>query len=290
MADRYDMDRDRERRWDADRIRDRGRESNPEYSGSERSGDRRHEDWHRDRERRWSSSEGRYGEARYENYSQQPGRMDEEWRDSRNSGSERFSDYGDHGDWGNQARWGEFANRADYDRANTWREDRGRDNMGRTESDFGGQRSGRTNLFGTGGGGFGTGFSSYGAAMGPYGAGALGGGMSAYGERGRFAGRGPKGWQRSDDRIREDINERLTDHPHIDASEIEVKVQNGEVTLTGMVDERHAKRLAEDIAESVSGVREVHNQLRVQQPQQGHFATPGIVESRGGSGGWDKTK
>jgi osmotically-inducible protein OsmY len=82
---------------------------------------------------------------------------------------------------------------------------------------------------------------------------------------GRYSGRGPKGWQRSDDRIREDVNERLTDHPDVDASEIEVQVNNGEVTLSGTVEERRAKRLAEDIAESVSGVREVHNQLRVQQ-------------------------
>jgi osmotically-inducible protein OsmY len=88
--------------------------------------------------------------------------------------------------------------------------------------------------------------------------------MGAYAERGRFAGRGPKGWRRSDDRIREDINERLTDHPDIDASDIEVQVKNGEVTLTGAVDARYTKRLAEDISESVSGVREVHNQLRIQ--------------------------
>jgi osmotically-inducible protein OsmY len=93
------------------------------------------------------------------------------------------------------------------------------------------------------------------------------GGMGTYGERGRFSGRGPKGWQRSDDRIREDINERLTEDPEIDAGEIEVTVKGAEVTLTGTVDDRHAKRRAEDIAEGVSGVREVHNQIRVQQGQ-----------------------
>jgi BON domain len=80
-------------------------------------------------------------------------------------------------------------------------------------------------------------------------------------EAGSHRGRGPKGWQRSDDRIREDINERLTDHPGIDASEIEVQVHNGEVTLSGAVDDRHIKRLAEDIAEGVSGVKDIHNQL-----------------------------
>jgi osmotically-inducible protein OsmY len=94
--------------------------------------------------------------------------------------------------------------------------------------------------------------------------GSFGGGMTQYGERGRFAGRGPKGWQRSDERIRDDINERLTDHPDIDATEIQVQVNQAEVTLTGSVEERRAKRLAEDIAESVAGVKDVHNQLHVE--------------------------
>jgi Flp pilus assembly secretin CpaC len=84
------------------------------------------------------------------------------------------------------------------------------------------------------------------------------------GYSGRHAGRGPKNYKRSDDRIREDINEHLTHHPEVDATEIEVQVSNGEVTLTGTVEHRHAKRMAEDIAEGVSGVKEVHNQIRVQ--------------------------
>jgi osmotically-inducible protein OsmY len=83
-------------------------------------------------------------------------------------------------------------------------------------------------------------------------------------ERGRFTGKGPRGYTRSDQRIEEDINERLTQDPDVDASEIHVKVQNGEVTLTGTVDERHAKRRAEDCAEAVSGVKQVHNQIRVE--------------------------
>jgi osmotically-inducible protein OsmY len=83
--------------------------------------------------------------------------------------------------------------------------------------------------------------------------------------QGTHAGKGPKGWKRSDERIAEEVNQRLTDHPYVDPSGIEVAVQDGEVTLTGVVDERRAKRLAEDIAASVSGVRDVHNRLRVQE-------------------------
>lgn len=78
-----------------------------------------------------------------------------------------------------------------------------------------------------------------------------------------YVGRGPKGYRRSDDRIREDVSEELTRHPGIDASDIEVRVENGEVTLTGAVDGRRAKRMAEDCVEQCSGVKEVHNQLRV---------------------------
>ena len=51
-------------------------------------------------------------------------------------------------------------------------------------------------------------------------------------------GRGPKGYTRSDDRIREDVNDRLSDDPFIDASEVEVSVSSCEVTLSGTVDSR----------------------------------------------------
>jgi hypothetical protein len=58
----------------------------------------------------------------------------------------------------------------------------------------------------------------------------------------RAAGRrGPKNYQRSDERIREDICERLWHDSYIDSSEVEVKVQNGEVTLEGAVPRRDMK-------------------------------------------------
>jgi osmotically-inducible protein OsmY len=84
----------------------------------------------------------------------------------------------------------------------------------------------------------------------------------------RFAaehrGKGPRGYSRSDDRIKEDINDRLSDNPYIDATDVEVSVTNGEVVLSGKVTDRHNKRRAEDIAEGVSGVRNVENRIRVQ--------------------------
>jgi hypothetical protein len=80
---------------------------------------------------------------------------------------------------------------------------------------------------------------------------------------GPYAGRGPKGYRRSDERIQEDICERLTEHPSIDASDIEVTVGDGDVTLTGRVESRAVKHLTEVMVETVSGVKEVHNQLRI---------------------------
>lgn len=77
-----------------------------------------------------------------------------------------------------------------------------------------------------------------------------------------FFGVGPKNWQRSDDKIREEVSEALEQDPRVDASNIEVNVQNGEVTLTGNVPQRHMKRWAEDVAERCRGVRDVHNQVR----------------------------
>jgi osmotically-inducible protein OsmY len=80
---------------------------------------------------------------------------------------------------------------------------------------------------------------------------------------GGYAGRGPKGYRRSDDRIREEISDQFMENDQLDASEIEVQVSDGVVTLTGTVDDRQAKRLAEDMAERASGVRDVMNHLKV---------------------------
>ncbi|HSU38216.1 MAG TPA: BON domain-containing protein, partial [Polyangiaceae bacterium] len=80
--------------------------------------------------------------------------------------------------------------------------------------------------------------------------------------RGGFYGKGPRGYTRSDERIREDICDRLSADDEVDASDITVTVAKTEVTLEGSVPDRHSKRRAEDIAESVTGVTEVHNRLR----------------------------
>jgi hypothetical protein len=60
------------------------------------------------------------------------------------------------------------------------------------------------------------------------------------------------------------VSSRLEHHGEIDASEIEVKVEGGTVTLEGKVDDRRTKRLAEECAENVPGVRDVMNCLKVE--------------------------
>lgn len=79
----------------------------------------------------------------------------------------------------------------------------------------------------------------------------------------RYKGKGPKGYTRSDERIKEDVNDRLSDDNYVDASEIDVTVNNGEVTLSGTVHTRNEKRRAEDVVEAISGVKNVENRIKV---------------------------
>ena len=96
---------------------------------------------------------------------------------------------------------------------------------------------------------------------------------------GPFSGRGPRGYQRSDARICEEVNDRLTLHGLIDATDIEVHVDRGEVTIDGFVDSREAKHAAEECAEQVTGVHDVHNRLRIRPA--GDARTPSHPQNAG---------
>lgn len=95
---------------------------------------------------------------------------------------------------------------------------------------------------------------------------------------GPYTGVGPKGYERSDERLCDEVCERMAQHGHLDASNIHVDIEKGEATLTGIVNTRREKRLAEDITESVFGVKDVHNQLRIK--DQERFGTSGQERSR----------
>lgn len=96
---------------------------------------------------------------------------------------------------------------------------------------------------------------------------------------GTFRGFGPRGYVRPAQRIYEDICDRLTENPFIDASDIEVRVTGAEVTLSGTVDSAIALRQAESIAEEVAGVSHVRNDLAVRSGGP-HETTPGDQVNR----------
>jgi osmotically-inducible protein OsmY len=98
-----------------------------------------------------------------------------------------------------------------------------------------------------------------------YGSGFFGTAYSLYAgrperEEGRV-GRGPKGYRRSDERIHDEVCERIA-RSGVNADDVEVKVENGEVTLTGTVEQREDKWHLETVCESVFGVDDVHDRLR----------------------------
>jgi len=80
---------------------------------------------------------------------------------------------------------------------------------------------------------------------------------------GPHRGRGPRGYVRSPARIYEDLCDRLTDNPFVDASDIEVGIAGAEVTLNGTVNDPIALRQAQAIAEEVAGISHVHNRLQL---------------------------
>jgi hypothetical protein len=210
--------------------------------------------------------------------------------DRRNEGrwEPRMNRFGGERDWNERAFGEDFNERRDFEESGRYGQDDrfgGRNMMERDR--FGGERNygygyGQRGMYGggmyggeRGYGGFGFGGErgyggEWGNERGMYrGQSGQWGGQQYGREPGlmervrRFFGKGPKGYQRSDERIKEDICDRLAQHEWLDSSEVEVQVQSGEVTLTGTVEDRHSKRMLEDIAEDVFGVKDVHNQTRV---------------------------
>jgi hypothetical protein len=85
--------------------------------------------------------------------------------------------------------------------------------------------------------------------------------------------RGPKGYTRSDERIQDEVCERIA-RCGVDAGEVEIRVEKGEVTLTGTVPSRQEKWRLEQVADDVFGVEEVHNNVRVSRVRPGEGTAP----------------
>lgn len=92
---------------------------------------------------------------------------------------------------------------------------------------------------------------------------------SVYGRGAGHRGKGPKGYTRSDERIREDLSERLAEDDEIDPGEVSIEVRDGVVTLSGSVEQRWMRYRIEDMAESCRGVTDVVDDLRVVRPSGG---------------------
>lgn len=84
-------------------------------------------------------------------------------------------------------------------------------------------------------------------------------------------GRGPKGYVRSDERLKEIICEHLTDDPNIDASDISIEVEDQNVRLTGSIEDRELKQEVEALIERIGGVKGIDNQLRTKTVQSRTF-------------------
>jgi hypothetical protein len=150
-----------------------------------------------------------------------------------------------------------------------------------------GQGHGRGAAYGQGGYGQGAYGGSYGQAQGPYNQGgefehtSQGQGYGQSGPSGpewgspygraeqQHRGRGPKGYKRSDERLKEDISERLMQDYQIDAGEVSVEVQSGKVTLDGTVPARHMKHMIEDLVDGCPGVQDIDNRVRVARDNDG---------------------
>lgn len=233
------------------RERDRAGYGTPTSYGR---GNRR-QDWDRDADRfRNVGSRSRYG---------------------RHSGSEDY-DYPRGSSGGGEYYGADDDDRGDYNRGRDYRasEEFGRGgDYGRSGRDYGGgsYRSGRD--YGRGDEGRGRyGSDEYGSASRSQGRGGSGTPVWLYSEYywvtpGPHSGVGPRNFERSPDALKERVCERLQGHGELDAAEIDVKVESEEVTLTGTVKDRRQKRLAEDCAESIYGVRDVHNRLSVKRDE-----------------------
>jgi hypothetical protein len=244
------------------RDRHRGGYSTSSSYGSSRGS--RRQDWDRDADRfRNLGSRSRYGRhsggGSYGDYGEDynyprssygggRGYEDEDrgYGQGRNyrSGEYRSGDYRSSEDYGRGGNYGQGRDRSGTDYSAGY----GRGNEGRYGSD------------------------EYGASSRSQGRGGSGTPIWLYSEYywvtpGPHSGVGPRNFERSSDTLKERVCERLQGNGALDAAEIDVEVDAEEVTLTGTVKDRRQKRMAEECAESVYGVRDVHNRLSVKRDE-----------------------
>jgi osmotically-inducible protein OsmY len=207
-----------------------------------------------------SGGRGQYGQGGQGGRSwSEPYGEGQQYSSSGNYGGER-SGFGE--DWNRQQRFGGSQGGQGYFTGESSGQGYASQGYG-----YGGQQDyrGGSGMSGGMGGMGGVGYAGQG-----YGYGSQGYGSQGYGSQGmgEHRGKGPKGYQRSDERLKEMVCERLREDPQIDPSEVTITVQGGKITLEGTVDSRQTKNSIEEIAEQC-GVQDVQNNLRVQRSQPG---------------------
>ena len=279
---RESIGRNQHYRGDRERMRGLG----GEWYGRDAQGQSRHQRWAGDQDREYPGS-GDLWDEDYGDYSA-GGRESGSWSGNedrnqswagRNAGrgqggndfsrSQRYRAGGDQSSFRAGSRsgdYGEYSDLAGDTRSGAYRNYGSVRNSGRSTGSYGdeGYRTGESGGW-RGDGGLGRGYRGDYESMQrsqPYRYG------SQYGDSGNrgqsFRGRGPKNYMRSDDRIREDLNEQLMDADDVDASDVSVEVKDGVVTLSGNVEQRWIKHRIEDMADDCSGVKDVRNEIRVQ--------------------------
>jgi len=67
--------------------------------------------------------------------------------------------------------------------------------------------------------------------------------------------------------IQAKVKTELIDDPRIDADAVNLEVRRGVVTLLGWVGSENERKVVEDLAWSISGVRDVNNRLQLRESE-----------------------
>lgn len=163
--------------------------------------------------------------------------------------------------YGGQGAYGRYGSDSDYGTPGGYGGDRIYRQSGPQHETGGGAHYGSLVSYGQGAyGGYGQGEMGRSSGQG----GQSWGNWGQSGQIGRSQRRGPKGYQRSDERLQEEICERLMTRWDLDSSEVSVQVSQGEVTLEGVVPERRMRHEIENLVDDCHGVKDIDNRIRVQ--------------------------
>lgn len=80
-----------------------------------------------------------------------------------------------------------------------------------------------------------------------------------------FSGRGPRGYKRSDESLLDQVCLALERTPSVDASDLEVYVEDGCAYLKGSLPTRGMRYLAEDLVDSIPGIVDVFTQIKIKE-------------------------